>query len=429
MADSPAVHALAAKLRRRQLVGSRTTALATAHLLRQVLSSPSSSASFSSLPDLLATIRAIGRTLVDAQPHEHAVANTVRRVLHHVREEYHTLYPPARSAGDALSIAQFVRAGQPRVHSVAGAGRGSTVQRSDEGEADAAPDADAFARTLMPVVVEAIQDVIDELETVYDNISRNAKDHIHDDEIILTLGKSHTVEAFLKAAAPYRKYTVIIADTAPSSSPSNPSPAHQTALSLSSPSQPASTSAPGHSRTLSTANPQSTTTRPAHNQITTLLIPFSATYALTSRIHKLLLGAHAILATGGAFCEAGALGAVAAARGHRVPVVVLAGGYKMTPRWDWGAGASGDGKGSGGDKGGGGGNSVGSYAARDFGDPGAVLGWDEGALVDSVQVVNPRWDYVPPELVDVFITNDGEHPPSSVYRLIKEAYDDEDYEL
>lgn len=27
--------------------------------------------------------------------------------------------------------------------------------------------------------MEAIQDVLDELETVYDNVSKNAKDHIH----------------------------------------------------------------------------------------------------------------------------------------------------------------------------------------------------------------------------------------------------------
>jgi translation initiation factor eIF-2B subunit beta len=40
-------------------------------------------------------------------------------------------------------------------------------------------DPDAFARTLKPVLMEAIQDVLDELETVYDNISKNAKDHIH----------------------------------------------------------------------------------------------------------------------------------------------------------------------------------------------------------------------------------------------------------
>ena len=38
---------------------------------------------------------------------------------------------------------------------------------------------DAFAHTFKPVLMEAIQDVLDELETVYDNVSKSAKDHIH----------------------------------------------------------------------------------------------------------------------------------------------------------------------------------------------------------------------------------------------------------
>ena len=36
-----------------------------------------------------------------------------------------------------------------------------------------------------------------------------------DSEIILTLGMSRTVEAFLKSAAHHRNYTVIVAETAP----------------------------------------------------------------------------------------------------------------------------------------------------------------------------------------------------------------------
>jgi translation initiation factor eIF-2B subunit beta len=40
-------------------------------------------------------------------------------------------------------------------------------------------DPDSFARGLKPVLMEAIQDVLDELETVYDNVSKNARDHIH----------------------------------------------------------------------------------------------------------------------------------------------------------------------------------------------------------------------------------------------------------
>jgi translation initiation factor 2B subunit (eIF-2B alpha/beta/delta family) len=35
-------------------------------------------------------------------------------------------------------------------------------------------------------------------------------------EIILTIGMSKTVEAFLKSAAHYRNYTVIVAETGPS---------------------------------------------------------------------------------------------------------------------------------------------------------------------------------------------------------------------
>ena len=44
-------------------------------------------------------------------------------------------------------------------------------------------DPDSFARALKPVLMEAIQDVLDELETVYDNISKNAKDHIHSESV------------------------------------------------------------------------------------------------------------------------------------------------------------------------------------------------------------------------------------------------------
>ena len=93
-------------------------------------------------------------------------------------------------------------------------------------------DPDSFARALKPVLMEAIQDVLDELETVYDNISKNAKDHIHSEcvsvhspfiqrlirfsEIILTIGMSKTVESFLKSAAHYRNYTVIVTESGPS---------------------------------------------------------------------------------------------------------------------------------------------------------------------------------------------------------------------
>jgi translation initiation factor eIF-2B subunit beta len=108
---------------------------------------------------------------------EHSVGNTVRKVLHHIREEYHTATSgtTAASAPQSFSIAKFILLGQPRQHTLAPKSSESkgTLKENDP------DDPDSFARGLKPVLMEAIQDVLDELETVYDNISKNAKDHIH----------------------------------------------------------------------------------------------------------------------------------------------------------------------------------------------------------------------------------------------------------
>ncbi|PPQ68141.1 hypothetical protein CVT25_014067 [Psilocybe cyanescens] len=362
-AANRSVEVLASKLRRRQIVGSRATALETLLVLRQVIAK----ARFSNLEQLVAIIRDVGRRLVDAQPKEHSVGNTVRKVLHHIREEFHAATRGVEVPKPAsFSISKFVLQGQPR--------KQVAVQKSEakgtlrENDPD---DPDSFARGLKPVLMEAIQDVLDELETVYDNVSKNAKDHIHSDnlgyshdyasEIILTLGMSKTVEQFLKAAAHVRNYSVIVAETAPSYN------GREMAKSLSS------------------------------SGISTFLVPDSSIFALMSRVNKVILGAHVILANGGMFAVSGSLMAATAARAHSTPVVVCAGQFKLTPLW----------------------NLYHEYGALDFGNPSDVLGFENGDLVDKVDVVNPYYDYVQPELIDAYITNE----------LLKETYDDEDNEL
>jgi translation initiation factor eIF-2B subunit beta len=106
---------------------------------------------------------------------EHSVGNTVRKVLHHVREEFHAATRGNEVAKPAsFSISKFVLQGQPRKQ--AAVQKSESKQTLRENDPD---DPDSFARGLKPVLMEAIQDVLDELETVYDNISKNAKDHIH----------------------------------------------------------------------------------------------------------------------------------------------------------------------------------------------------------------------------------------------------------
>jgi translation initiation factor eIF-2B subunit beta len=105
---------------------------------------------------------------------EYSVGNTVRKVLHHIREEYQTAVTKSAPSLNTFSISQFVLQGQPRKQSNAPKSDFNVDLREDDPD-----DPDSFSRTLKPVLMEAIQDVLDELETVYDNVSKSAKDHIH----------------------------------------------------------------------------------------------------------------------------------------------------------------------------------------------------------------------------------------------------------
>lgn len=118
--------------------------------------------------------------------------------------------------------------------------------------------------------------------------------------------------------------------------------------------------------------------------ISTFLVPDSSIYAMMSRVNKVVLGAHAILANGGFFATSGSSLVAMAARAHSTPVVVCAGQYKFTPKW----------------------TIYRNHAALDFGDPSQVLGFQEKCFGDNVDIVNPIYDYVGPEFVDVFITNE-----------------------
>ena len=61
--------------------------------------------------------------------------------------------------------------------------------------------------------------------------------------------------------------------------------------------------------------------------------------------------------------------------------------------------------------------------------PTMVLKFEDADTVNTVAVVNPQFDYVPPKLVDLLVTNLYGLQPSYVYRLLVEYYDTEDYEL
>uniref|UniRef100_A0A8C1KJS3 Translation initiation factor eIF2B subunit beta n=1 Tax=Cyprinus carpio TaxID=7962 RepID=A0A8C1KJS3_CYPCA len=297
--------------------------------------------------ELMEIIRKEGRRMTAAQPSETTVGNMIRRVLKIIREEY------ARSRGSSEETDQ-----QESLHKLLTSGGSSE---------------DNFRQHfthLKANVIEAINELLTELEGTTDNISMQALEHIHSNEVIMTIGRSRTVEAFLKDAARKRKFHVIVAECAPFCQ------GHEMATSL------------------------------CKEDIETTVIPDAAIFAVMSRVNKVIIGTQTVLANGGLRAVNGTHTLALAAKHHSTPLIVCAPMFKLSPQFP---------------------NEEDTF--HKFVSPHEVLPFTEGEILSKVNAHCPVFDYVPPELITLFISNIGGNAPSYIYRLMSELYHPEDHEL
>ncbi|KAJ5160524.1 translation initiation factor eIF-2B subunit beta [Penicillium canariense] len=401
-------------LKRRQIRHSRSCATATAYLLRHVVSVCKTS----DPAKLIERVQSVGRRLMAAQPREMVVGNVVRRVLGLIRDEAED----DREAEFTLSEAGSESQPQtPRAFDDASLplDRDALSLRAEGAERSSSrptlqsmfsllshPDADhslpstpgtqspngripghgPSSKDVKAEVLEGIGEIIDELGQVDDQIASYALEHIHSNEIILTHTSSTTVQKFLVKAASKRKFTVIHAE----SFPNNHEATHATVSGNSS----------GDDEHLSFESFQKPLIALG---ITVILIPDSAVFALMSRVNKVILGTHSVLANGGLVAAAGTRVIARAAKVHQTPVVVVSGVYKLSPVYPFDF-----------------------DSLIEYGDASKVLPYEDGDLVDQIDVQNPIYDYVPAELVDLYITNLGGHAPSYLYRIVSDHYRKED---
>jgi len=245
---------------------------------------------------------------------------------------------------------------------------GRSLHRILEAPPDAPDYSELPAKNLKAPILEVLNEVIEELSSVSAAIAEQAIEHIHSNEVILTHGRDPAVEAFLKAAHKKRTFEVIVCETSPANE------GQQTAAAL------------------------------AEAGISTTLISDAAVFAMMARVNKVIVGAHAVMANGGLIATAGSHMVALAAQQHAVPLVVCAGLYKLTPMFPSGA-----------------------EQFNVLRSPMPMLPYEEG--LQGVHVPNPARDYVPPELVSLFITNIGGNHASYIYRLLSEYYHQEDYHI
>lgn len=225
--------------------------------------------------------------------------------------------------------------------------------------------------SLKKSIAANLRELMEELEKSPQHIAEQALDHIHFDEVIMTFGYSRTVEKFLKKAASKRKCQVFIAEAAPLLT------GHTLARNL------------------------------AESDIQTVLFPDAAIAALMPRMNKVIIGTHGVMANGGLKAACGTHAMALCAKADAVPFLVLAPLFKLTPQY------------------------VTSSHQEGFNhmlSPETVLSFSD-PLLSTVEVINPAFDYVPPELVTLLISNSGGNSPSYVYRLLSELYHRDDYDM
>ncbi|XP_043229798.1 translation initiation factor eIF-2B subunit beta-like [Amphibalanus amphitrite] len=240
----------------------------------------------------------------------------------------------------------------------------------------AAPAADLSSELtgLRANLLAGLDELQTELDASADNIAREALSHIHADDVVLTAGRSATVLAFLRRAARERAFHVLVVEGAPFGG------GHRAAAELA-------------------ALPR---------RVHVTVIAESALFAMMARVNKVILGVHTVLADGGLRAPVGTQALALSARFHSVPVIVCAPSYKLSPQFHRGDQQEG---------------------FLESVSPESVLPYADGALVGRARLTCPLFDYVPPELVTLFVTHTGGTSPWYVYRLLNEYYDQQDHEI
>ena len=371
------------KLKRREINGAGECALHTVELLRTIISHNR----FDNIDQLIIFITAIGKLLIAAQPSQLTIGSMVRRILYMIRNE---AFLQVRNQEDN----KFMKATNKKIiypkqtilpnntilsppelsHSTSlKSTLANLLDNDDNDNAEHVMHKDDVLHKIKPLVIEEINELAEEIKAVSHSICDQAEDYIYAKEVIMTFGISKTVVGFLASAAQFRDFEVIVAQ-----------------------------SGPGYE-----GNKQAKLL--AEKNINCTVIPDSAVFAMMKNVTKVIINTHAVLANGGLIAYTGAHNILLAAKYHSVPCIVLTGLHKLSPLYAFD-----------------------DDTFNQQNPPGQVLPFDQSMHEYSNQsctIENPAYDYVPPELITLFITNNGDHSPFYIYRLLSEYFDNTDYSL
>lgn len=238
-------------------------------------------------------------------------------------------------------------------------------------------DISAINNTKLPSLDNAIENIIADiegllasLEDTSTEINKQSGEHIMDNDIILTSNYSGQLLEFLIEASKTKLFHVIVAESSPSMSGLNMAKAL------------------------------------ANAGVKTTIIEDTSIFAIMPRVNKVIIGARAVMANGGLISYNGVYNICLAAQTYSIPIVVVSGIFKLTPMYPFD-----------------------HETFNEHLSPDKIYDCKFPDNMSNIMFNSPAYDYIPPEFITIFVTDEGSQNPSYIYRLFNENFSQQDYFL
>ena len=395
------------EIRRKDYKNSNVIAKKVADLFYQIIQNSFKEKNITSQAELVLMVAHLGKIFTAIDPVQFCIGNTVKRILHIIKEEITKVSEDGKNNIDKkpeILLEDIEEARQKfkniknftfgEIEEEKSNRKDSEVEKDKEENEDEDSSEQTSSQKLFELqkmkmnnplsedikdnILKRIEDLMLEIESISDSIKelKEVKDLISDGDIILTSNYSQQVAEILVENAKTKKFKVFVAESAP----------------------------------LFDGRIQAENL--AKKGIDTTLIGDDDIYSFMSTMLKVkvLLGARAILVNGGLITYGGAYNICLSAKmlSLHVPVIIAGGTIKLTPMY-----------------------SFKHELYNEYLSPDLIFGKNVKyhGDISNIQFNNPAFDYVPPDLITMYATNYGIINPNCLYRSFSDIYDKEDYEI
>ena len=389
------------KLRKKDYINSTYAAEETAKLFYDIIESSINEKNITNLAELILVVTYLGKMFTTIDPIQFCTGNTIKRILHIIRDEIKESVPEEKTDYDKKQelISEKIKDVKKNIQKARNFDFGEINEKKHSQKTDKENDEENEEESIseknstqklfeiqklklnIPIsevnknnILQRINELILEIDSISDSIieQKGIKDLISEGDIILTSNYSQQVAEILIENAKTKKFKVLVAESLP----------------------------------LITKKSQSEIL--IKKGIDTTIIDDDDLYDVMNKMAKIkvLIGARAILVNGGLITYGGAYNICLAANMFYIPVIVVGGTTKLTPI-----------------------HSFKHELYNEYLSPDLIFGKNikyEGDI-SNIQFNNPAFDYVPPNLITMYATNIGIINPIYLYRLFADMYDQEDY--